>query len=137
LSTPPEKARQVRQWLIKAERDLLVADRAAHQPPALRDVAVYHAQQAAEKALKAFLTWSDQPVRRTHDLIVLTGQCLAIDPSFAVLQASAVLLNPFAVAFRYPGDILEPTGAETDQAIEAAREVMAFVIGRVPAEARP
>jgi len=56
-----------RQWLEKAQHDLLAGERAA-QPEPLPDVAVYHAQQAAEKALKAYLAGRDQPFRMTHDL---------------------------------------------------------------------
>ena len=36
-------------------------------PPLPRE-ALYHCQQAAEKALKGFLAFHDHPFRRTHDL---------------------------------------------------------------------
>jgi HEPN domain-containing protein len=36
--------------------------------PALFGAAVFHCQQAAEKALKGFLAWHDTPFRKTHDL---------------------------------------------------------------------
>ncbi|HEY7294444.1 MAG TPA: HEPN domain-containing protein [Dehalococcoidia bacterium] len=53
---PPDPARLelVRGRLIKGRHDLLIADLASRNPE-LRDVAVYHCQQAAEKALKAYL----------------------------------------------------------------------------------
>jgi HEPN domain-containing protein len=137
VSTPPEKIAEVRQWLIKAERDLLVADRAAHQPPPLLDVAVYHAQQAAEKALKAFLTWRDEPFRRVHDLGELTRQCAGLDPDFLTLQVTAALLTPYAVAFRYPGAVLEPSAPDAEAALLAAREAVSFVRARLPAAVQP
>lgn len=53
----PELVAETRAWLVRAERDLAAA---AHEltaePPFVEDI-VFHAQQAAEKTLKAFLTW--------------------------------------------------------------------------------
>lgn len=66
MQLDPEKTRLTRQWLAKAERDLLAAERALNGSPPLRDVAAFHWQQAAEKALKAFLTWHHRPFRKTH-----------------------------------------------------------------------
>ena len=137
MSTPPEKIAEVQQWLIKAERDLLVAGRAAHQPPPLLDVAVYHAQQAVEKALKAFLTWHDEPFRRTHDLVELARQCAVLDSDFTTLQVTAALLTPYGVAFRYPGRLLEPSFPDAEAALQAAQTGVAFVRARLPAEVQP
>jgi HEPN domain-containing protein len=50
----------------------------AADPPLLDDP-MFHCQQAAEKALKAYLTWHDRPFRRTHDLVELGNQCVEID----------------------------------------------------------
>ncbi|MCZ7570447.1 MAG: HEPN domain-containing protein [Ardenticatenaceae bacterium] len=51
-------------WLQKAANDLRGAEiDPAATPPLLED-AVFHCQQAAEKALKAFLTFHNQPFRR-------------------------------------------------------------------------
>lgn len=48
----PEAADEARDWMTRAERDLLIGQRALHVEPILADQAAYHAQQAAEKALK-------------------------------------------------------------------------------------
>ena len=53
-----------RAWLAKALTDLLAADRLLHFDPPLAGAAVFHAQQAAEKVLKAFLAWHDDPFRK-------------------------------------------------------------------------
>jgi len=50
-----EKRRLTRNWLAKAREDVLTADRAAEAPPLVHSV-LFHCQQAAEKALKAYLT---------------------------------------------------------------------------------
>ena len=56
MAAESERAADTRAWLSKAEADLRGAtvDLAA-DPPLLED-ALFHCQQAAEKALKAFLT---------------------------------------------------------------------------------
>lgn len=42
-------------WLVKAQRDLLVAEQLfAHEQPLL-DAIAYHCQQSSEKVLKGFL----------------------------------------------------------------------------------
>ena len=60
-----------REWLGKAKDDLRAARRLLKPPPALSSAAAFHCQQAAEKALKAFLAWRDVPFRKTHDLEVI------------------------------------------------------------------
>src|SRR5215471_16514535 len=57
----PESLEEARDWLTRAQRDFLGAGRALSGEPILADLAVFHAQQAMEKALKAFLAAHDQP----------------------------------------------------------------------------
>ena len=83
---------EVRSWLQKALEDLRAGE---HQltasPPFLSDAA-FHAQQAAEKAMKGFLTWHDCPFGKTHNLVELGRACAAISPDLEpVLRASAPL----------------------------------------------
>ena len=62
------KAADARAWLSKAQTDIRSAEHAMEAPtPFLEDTA-FHCQQAAEKSLKAFLTWHDAPFRKTHSL---------------------------------------------------------------------
>ena len=71
----------MRAWLARANDDLRGAEiDLAAAPPLLGDAA-FHCQQAAEKALKGLLTWHDREFRKTHDLVELGGQCVAIDAS--------------------------------------------------------
>jgi len=65
-------AAEAKAWMVKAWRDLETARRAADGTPPFYDVAVYHCQQAAEKAVKAFLVHRRKPYERTHDIEVLT-----------------------------------------------------------------
>jgi hypothetical protein len=55
-------------WLRKAREDLAIAKELVKGSKSFAGGAVFHSQQAAEKAFKAFLVWHDQPFRKTHEL---------------------------------------------------------------------
>lgn len=57
---------------------------------------MFHCQQAAEKALKALLTWHDEPFARTHDLGKLGAQLVALDCSLTRLVEPVVGLAKHA-----------------------------------------
>lgn len=125
-SMQPEARREADEWLARAHRDLLIAERALEGAPTLADQAAYHSQQAAEKALKAFLAANDKPLQKTHNLEQLVTQCLAIDTRFGDFLGSARTLSPYATLFRYPGGPLEPAVDEAERAIQLAREIVNF-----------
>jgi HEPN domain-containing protein len=131
MSPEDPKIHLAREWLRKAQDDLAAADRAAQSPP-LPDIAAYHCQQVAEKALKAYLTAQDQPFRRTHDLVALVGQCRGVDPGFASLVPACEILAPYAVDVRYPEGITVQSAEELAEAQRLARETLAFVLARLP-----
>ncbi len=66
------KVHEIRQWLIKADHDLRSAERLLTGDPPLLDTAVYHCQQVAEKALKAYLTLQDALFQKVHVLSALS-----------------------------------------------------------------
>lgn len=124
---------EVRQWLLKADHDLrsAVLLMSGDKEPLL-DTAVYHCQQAAEKALKAFLTAHEVVFPKIHLLSPLLSLCADIDGSFVQLTDAAELLTPLATEFRYPGDILEPDPSDVDEAYRVAEQVVIFVSTRLP-----
>jgi HEPN domain-containing protein len=81
----PVRAADARAWLAKAAQDLRRVDLLLAADPPAPEGALFHSQQAAEKALKGFLTWHDVPFRRVHELDELGEQCAGIDSSFAEL----------------------------------------------------
>ncbi len=91
-------------------------------------------QQAAEKALKGFLTWHDRPFRKTHSLEEPGEQCLTVVPALRPIIDQAVPLTEYAWKFRYPGEMEEPSRTEAEDALATAREVYLAVISRLPAE---
>jgi HEPN domain-containing protein len=65
---------------MKAESDLLTAKRVL-EGKGPYDTACFHAQQAAEKYIKALLAFHEKPVPRTHNLEELERLCAALVPA--------------------------------------------------------
>lgn len=133
----PVRAANTREWLLRAEEDLAAAERLLCSSSPLVRTALFHCQQAAEKAFKAFLTWHDVPFRRVHILEELGEASVRADPSLAPVVARAVPLSVYAVRFRYPGAPYQPTLEEAQAAYDLAREVVNAILSRLPQEARP
>ncbi len=126
-----------RAWLVKTLQDLRRVEILLAATPADVEGALFHCQQAAEKALKAFLTWHDVRFRRIHDLDEIGKQCVQVDRTLGPLKARAETLTEYATRFRYPGARYEPSLEEARVAVALAREVMEAILIRLPREARP
>jgi HEPN domain-containing protein len=134
---PDVRTLEVRGWLLRAGEDLRAGrhDLTA-VPPLLNDVA-FHAQQCAEKSMKAFLVHREHPFRKTHNLTELGGAVARLEPSMSDLMRSASLMTEFAWRFRYPGDVASVTHDDAIRAIELAAKVLAAVADALPAHCRP
>jgi len=126
-----------RAWLAKTRQDLRRTEILLAATPADVEGALFHSQQAAEKALKAFLTWHDVRFRRIHDLEELGRQCVQVDRTLGPLMARAETLSEYATRFRYPGARDEPSLEEARVAVASAREVIEAILTRLPREVRP
>jgi len=76
------------------------------------NVASFHAQQAAEKALKAVMALHGIGFRRVHDLEELASRLSASGHPVPVPEAQLSCLTPYAVEFRYNDDpipLIEPS----------------------------
>jgi HEPN domain-containing protein len=133
----PELVAETRAWLVKAHRDLASGNVVLAAEASLTGDATFHAQQAAEKAMKGFLTWHGQVFRKTHNLIELGEACARLDPSLELLLRQAAGLTDYSWKFRYPGEPEEPSDREARDALETARAVYEAVLARLPAEVRP
>jgi HEPN domain-containing protein len=133
----PLRAQEARAWLARARADLRAADVDLRAEPPLAEDAAFHAQQAAEKALKGFLAWHDQPFRKTHSLEELGEQCLGLDERLRAEVDRAVPLTEFAWRFRYPGEPDGLTAQEAEDAVAVARALYDAVVAPLPDEARP
>lgn len=112
----------IKEWIDKAEGDYHTALREyrARKHPNY-DAAGFHAQQAMEKYLKAILQSKNIRFEKVHDLLALMKLCLPIVPELEMYRELLAYLNPFAVAFRYPGE--SATREEARQAIQAMRQL--------------
>ncbi len=69
----PVRLEDTRDWLTKANKDLLSADHGLVASPPLFEDVLFHCQQTVEKVLKGFLAYYDIPFRKTHSLEELGG----------------------------------------------------------------
>jgi len=127
----------VRTWLVKAQHDLLSAQVLGASRPRLLDTAIYHCQQAAEKAIKGFLAFCDEEVERIHDVEALIRRAASHESRFAACVQTGRLLTPYARIFRYPGELEEPTEQQFKQALSAAQELWGFVLSVLPEGVHP
>lgn len=103
------------EWVSKGEGDYATARRelrARRQPNF--DAACFHAQQCAEKYLKALLQERGLPIARTHNLEALGKSLISTHPGWRRLAMNLRTLTAYAVETRYPG-----RSADRDLAREA------------------
>lgn len=115
------------EWLFKAYNDLKSAQKLMRGDDKILDTAIYHTQQCAEKSLKAFLSFKQQPTQKTHDTALLTELCMSLNKNFETLLEDAKSFASYDTVFRYPGEILEPDEDDVESAIEKAEIIFNFV----------
>lgn len=132
-------SRLTREWLTKALHDLQTARITANAAGGPLDTAIYHCQQAAEKAVKGWLAARDVSFEKTHDLRRLIRQAAALRTDFTLFTGTAERLTPYVSAFRYPGLTEDPmpTREEFDAALRDAQALYDFVLNLLPPEAKP
>lgn len=110
------------EWVQKAEGDLATARRELRARTAPNyDAACFHAQQCAEKYLKALLQENNIPIGKTHNLSLLLDLLKDRHPELELLRPTLAILNAFAVEYRYPGESADKAIAR--QAVKMAEEV--------------
>lgn len=119
---------KVLQWLLYAEEDL----RLARHGLTLKSncpcrLIAYHAQQCAEKHLKAYLVHQSVDFPYTHNIARLLELC-AEYASWAEGLTDAEELTPFAITTRYPGQDEEVNRVEATRAVEIAERVRKVVL---------
>lgn len=110
-------------WVRKAEQDLRAVEVMLTAENVPWGVVCFHAQQAGEKYLKAFLVHERIKFPRTHDLeelLELIGDRAA---ELTGAKAHCKLLTRYAVAARYPFLMPEVGEAEGREAADAARRI--------------
>jgi HEPN domain-containing protein len=110
------------EWISKAEGDFAIAERESRvrKNPSY-DGVCFHAQQCAEKYLKACLCEAGISFGKIHDLSLLLEQMLDLEPLWESYRLNMAYLSEFAVFFRYPGE-----SADREMALRARNYCRSF-----------
>ena len=135
MSERHENSGTVRQWIEKAEHDI----RNAEHTLTLKkncpfDTVCFHAQQCAEKYLKALLVSRSIDFPKTHDLRILM-QLVPKEVKLGLRMNEVLPLNRYTIEARYPGDWEPITRKEAKEALAIARMVRQAVRVHLPNEA--
>ncbi len=112
------------EWINKAEGDFAMMERESRARKNRNyDGICFHAQQCAEKYLKARLHEAGLEFKKIHDLVALLEKTLDIEPMWEIFREHLAYLSDFAVSFRYPGE-----SADQDMALESRKRCRVFRI---------
>ena len=78
-----DKSEYISNWIFRANEDISVINSLVRSGTEYYTSTIcFHAQQAAEKFLKAFLAYHDIDFPRTHDIDFLLAECKKITPDY-------------------------------------------------------
>ena len=119
-------------WLRQAEHDLSIA--LGHQERGDFSDACFMAEQAAQKALKAFLIGHGYRSVPIHSVAQLAERCAQIDLAFAVHITAGRVLDQYYIPTRYPDALAPPavpfesyTQEQGHTAVAATQAIVALV----------
>ncbi|NHB68445.1 HEPN domain-containing protein [Perlabentimonas gracilis] len=117
----------IEKWIFRANEDFAVCQHLASvNIEQYSSTICFHAHQAVEKYLKAFLTYKGVDFPRTHDLDYLLAECSSVDNnSFNDIDLKE--LSEFGVIIRYPDDFFIPSHSETNYFVELTRHLKEVV----------
>ncbi len=125
----------VREWLAKAENDLLTATHTLKLGPRCpTDTVCFHAQQCTEKYLKALLVLRGLDFPKTHDLEALVVR-LGNGKSLGLSLDDIARLKRYATVTRYPGAEEIPL-SEARYAVAAAKRLRKSIRMLLPQAAK-
>jgi HEPN domain-containing protein len=121
----------VKVWAAKAENDLKTAKflLAMDEPPF--DIICFHAQQSAEKYLKAFLVNHQIYFPKTHMIEDLLELCKKVDSQIKKELEDTKILSDYAVELRYPSEIQEVSEEDAAEALNKAKKVKDLIEKRL------
>lgn len=111
-------------WAAHAEEDFILARTALKRKQPLTYGACFHAQQCAEKYMKALLISKGADFPKTHDLLLLNNLCSSNGILLEIDSKHLNTLTDYAVRTRYPGN--SPSVEDAKEAIELSKMVRSF-----------
>ncbi len=125
--TDSAKRQAVREWYGHALGDVAMA-RSLLGPGMPARGAAFHAQQAAEKAIKAALIAEEVAVPHTHDLDTIRNR-LPVGWRVKRTHPDLAALSDYAVETRYPDNVVPVTKLQASNAIRQAVSVVTVIAG--------
>lgn len=124
MKPPPEEKRAVvAEWVRKAEQDIAAAEYLLPFVAESANAIAFHSQQAAEKYLKALLTWWSIDFPKTHVITRLLALVETRDRALAKSLVEAIVVSHYGVGARYPGESPDASPAEAEEAVRLAKMV--------------
>jgi len=121
-----DKSEYIQNWLFRANEDIsVIHSLTGIDSEFYTSTICFHAQQAVEKFLKAFLIYHDVDFPKTHDLDFLLAKCQHIDKSSFEIDLKS--LTDFGVTIRYPDDFYIPGVKETEEYVKIAEEIRSII----------
>jgi len=100
------------EWVVKAEGDFATMQRESRVAESPNYEAIcFHAQQCAERYLKARLYEADIPFGKVHDLMVLLDHACRVESSWESFREDLAYLSDLAVMLNYPGEAADADAA--------------------------
>lgn len=113
--------RATTEWVAKTEGDWKVARREHGVARPVWDAVCFHAQQCAEKYVKAVLEENGIAFPKTHDLVLLVNSGGKLLSQLLLQREALSHLSTVGIVARYPGTTSDRQSAK--EAIRMAREV--------------
>lgn len=120
-----ELRESVKEWLRLAKGDLDLAS-IGFESGILPELLCFHAQQCAEKSLKAYLVSLKIAFPKTHNIAILTELIPGYDKLPIEIRSSAILTD-YAVTTRYPGIYEEISEEEYKHSLKISGAVYQWV----------
>ncbi len=120
--------KEFEKWFRKAESDLLVIKNNLSSNEVPIDACCFHAQQAAEKYLKAYLVSKLIIFPKTHDLQSLLNLCIRQNNTFNKIIEPAIRLSDYAIGPRYPDAFDDLSIDDALNAEKDAKEIKEFIL---------
>lgn len=120
-------------WLSQAEHDLASAINNLEKVKFYSD-ACFMAEQASQKALKAYLFSKGERYVLSHSVKQLVDFCIRYDTKFSHLTEYGMILDKYYIPTRYPDALAPPavpyqsyTEKEAREAVKYAEEIIGLV----------
>jgi len=130
----PPPVEDADQWFRFADNDFSTATLAIEEDEPPTSTICYLCQQAAEKYLKGYLISKGWTLKKLHDLSALLAECMLYDEDFETLKEAIIILNPYSVEARYPGDrFVHFFREDAETAVAMANQIIEFVRDKLKA----